>query len=318
MRLTTYTPATATQLAAVLDQAKVPWEDRGSHFVAKCPFHNDTNPSLTIENGSRHEAGLFKCFGCNATGHFGKLCQKLGVDDPRPMGRSLRVKASTSMLGTSKRPFFDLDGMGDPWPADEEWRGLPGKLLRSAGCVKGADGVIYFPCAYPSWQGGGYANVARWAVDADLGKHIYKSGQGADLKACLWPFGLVERILSTVKRGHHQELYITEGYRDALRMIQYGGLALAVCGAAPSVHYRKCSIITTLCTAYDLTPVVCMDSDGPGEEANDKAIKLLRPMLPKRLAPKVIRLSRKAKPGEKLDLGNVPEAVIRKLARPRG
>lgn len=43
--------------------AEVETRKEGKGWRALCPFHNDTNPSLFI-----YESGLFKCFGCGASG----------------------------------------------------------------------------------------------------------------------------------------------------------------------------------------------------------------------------------------------------------
>ena len=36
----------------------------GNHYKGKCPWHNDKNPSLSVDR----EKGLFNCFGCDAGG----------------------------------------------------------------------------------------------------------------------------------------------------------------------------------------------------------------------------------------------------------
>ena len=40
-------------------------ESGTNQYVALCPFHDDTNPSLSINT----EDGLYYCHSCNATGN---------------------------------------------------------------------------------------------------------------------------------------------------------------------------------------------------------------------------------------------------------
>lgn len=43
----------------------IPLQSKGRNFVAVCPFHNDSNPSLTVSR----EKQIYKCFSCNAAGN---------------------------------------------------------------------------------------------------------------------------------------------------------------------------------------------------------------------------------------------------------
>lgn len=50
-------------LAALIGE-RVPLKQRGRRFVALCPFHSEKTPSFTVSP----ELGIFKCFGCGASG----------------------------------------------------------------------------------------------------------------------------------------------------------------------------------------------------------------------------------------------------------
>ena len=43
----------------------LPLQQKGRNYVAVCPFHNDSNPSLTVSQ----EKQIYKCFSCNASGN---------------------------------------------------------------------------------------------------------------------------------------------------------------------------------------------------------------------------------------------------------
>ncbi len=52
-------------------------EKRGDSYMGLCPFHDDTNPSLSVDQ----ERGLFHCFGCGASGDIFDVVMKLrGLD----------------------------------------------------------------------------------------------------------------------------------------------------------------------------------------------------------------------------------------------
>ena len=79
-------------------QSYLPLVKRGKNYLAKCPFHDDTNPSLTVSP----EKQFFKCFVCGTSGNaigfvqkyehlsFGEAMKKVadicGYSDPRLEG----------------------------------------------------------------------------------------------------------------------------------------------------------------------------------------------------------------------------------------
>ena len=44
---------------------------RGKNYFGICPFHDDTNPSMSVSP----EKGIYKCFSCGATGNAFKFVQ---------------------------------------------------------------------------------------------------------------------------------------------------------------------------------------------------------------------------------------------------
>ena len=55
----------------------VSYEKKGRSHMAKCPWHDDDTPSLSIDQGK----GLYNCFGCGESGDIFDLVQKMeGID----------------------------------------------------------------------------------------------------------------------------------------------------------------------------------------------------------------------------------------------
>ena len=51
-------------LAALVESRGIALKRNGKGFFGLCPFHDDKNPSLSIDP----EENLFQCFGCGAAG----------------------------------------------------------------------------------------------------------------------------------------------------------------------------------------------------------------------------------------------------------
>ena len=44
---------------------RIPLEKRGKNYFGVCPFHDDTNPSMSVSK----EKQIYTCFSCHATGN---------------------------------------------------------------------------------------------------------------------------------------------------------------------------------------------------------------------------------------------------------
>ena len=53
-----------TDIVSVITSYGISLEKKGSSFMGRCPFHEDKNPSLSVDQSK----GLFHCFGCGAGG----------------------------------------------------------------------------------------------------------------------------------------------------------------------------------------------------------------------------------------------------------
>ncbi|CAD74741.1 MAG TPA: DNA primase [Rhodopirellula baltica] len=73
---------------------------QGRHFVARCPFHNDTRPSMTVNQ----ERQSWKCWVCDIGGDiFSFVMQREGVDFPTAL-RSLAERAGIEIPEFNRGP----------------------------------------------------------------------------------------------------------------------------------------------------------------------------------------------------------------------
>ena len=62
-----------TDLVALFSSFGVKLEKKGSGFMGLCPFHDDKNPSLSVDK----EKGVYHCFGCGESGDAIELVKKM-------------------------------------------------------------------------------------------------------------------------------------------------------------------------------------------------------------------------------------------------
>ena len=59
-------------IVALFASFKVQLEKRGSSWMGRCPFHDDTKPSLSVD-GTKN---LYHCFGCGESGDVFDLARR--------------------------------------------------------------------------------------------------------------------------------------------------------------------------------------------------------------------------------------------------
>jgi DNA primase len=82
---------------------------RGDQAKAKCPFHNDIAPSLSLNL----QSGLWNCFGCQAGGDVFNFIQKKYKTDFRGALGLLAKASLTWTLSTSRNGKRSSAGFGD-------------------------------------------------------------------------------------------------------------------------------------------------------------------------------------------------------------
>ncbi len=90
-----------TDLVALFESFGVSLTKKGASYMGLCPFHKDTNPSLSVDPVK----GLYHCFGCGESGDAIELVKKLKSVSFREAVSYL--KAEASMLHVSSRPLSE-------------------------------------------------------------------------------------------------------------------------------------------------------------------------------------------------------------------
>src|SRR4030043_2368306 len=71
-------------LVALIESKGIPLKKNGKGYKGLCPFHNDTNPSLSVNP----ETNLWNCFGCNTGGDVIRFVELYDqIDFPQAMSQ---------------------------------------------------------------------------------------------------------------------------------------------------------------------------------------------------------------------------------------
>lgn len=85
------------RLADVVQSYGHPLKRQGSRFVGLCPFHAERSGSFTVND----DKGLYKCFGCQASGDLFRFVQEIEHVDFATAVERLAVKAGVTLTFTS-------------------------------------------------------------------------------------------------------------------------------------------------------------------------------------------------------------------------
>ena len=78
---------------------------KGKSYTGLCPFHKDSNPSLSVDNNK----GLYNCFGCGESGDHFSLVEKIKGYDFKMSLKYLKEFAKT---GTGRLDAATADANG--------------------------------------------------------------------------------------------------------------------------------------------------------------------------------------------------------------
>jgi len=93
-------------LAALVRAKGIELKKNGKSYFGLCPFHNDTNPSLSINPNKN----LWQCFGCGAGGdviRFVELIDRVTF----PEAVSQLIADSSQLVVKSKKPGHSRQGV---------------------------------------------------------------------------------------------------------------------------------------------------------------------------------------------------------------
>ena len=310
-------------ILAGLQQFGGPQKDASGWKMVRCPFHGDTDPSLGVNllTGGKYKLGFFNCLGCGAKGNWNVFAERAGLpaikewaNDENGSVSSTLVTAETDneLLGDAGLTFNEVKSkMGcqeaQRWPISLEWRGVKGQLVHDVGGHIIEDYhndsiAVLFPIKIAGKVRGGVKAIFE-KQDGQKGKIGYITMRGEWVKSYgLFPYVYVKNLL---RKTGYKFVILTEGPRDALRLLSYGIPALALLGARTS-NKTKAMFVLSL----GVTHIYAMPDGDAGGDVTWKTIKSITDTTKVNL--KRIKIP-PSSTGKVYDPGNMPVSYIKKL-----
>ena len=298
-----------------------PSSKQGNNLVIKCPFHNDSRPSLAVNFQSglvrknrKIPVGYYACWSCGARGGYNQLADKLSLPRIERDPNETSTHQSLEPIKVSNREYeLAKPRVSKYWQTKlkctntsrlvEDWRGFDYRFLSSLGCCvtkRWGNKWLWIPVKENTdkdsklWG----AIAARWSSVKNKPSYINAKGQWVSSNG-LWP-------LHAIVSSEPRIVFLVEGPRDALRLIKLGIPALAVLGTQTVTSQKLDNLLTSL--TLDCV-VLAFDGDKAGALCRDKAIKLLRGKI-KTLDLGLVKYA-KTRGLKKIDPNEVPFEFIR-------
>ena len=229
----------------------------GGWSKAVCPFHKDTKPSFFINL----QSGYWHCFGCGAKGWLQQLLDKLAI-------KSIKAEDVVSKHIPERRKPGEVNHL--PNYILGAYYACPSRLL-SAGFEK--DLLREYEVGFDS----GLLRIT-FPIRSMDGKLVAVSGRNLQGEPKYQVYTYDEEFPEYVPRpkehlyNHHRviaglesdskdPLFVVEGYKACLWLVQHGYPAVALMGAQMTKQQRK------LLSMYDVPLVLCLDNDEAGRAA---------------------------------------------------
>lgn len=221
-------------------------------FTAICPFHDDHKPSLMV-----FENGGFYCRSCGERGNHFRLAERLGIETGIEKAKKESLDSFRAYL--SKRLGVE--------PSEVE-------KVASQLNIRAKNGKLSFMIAMPPSRFIGYAthNPGKDPKYLAPSKEYLQKWAGIDtLKGVLFGFDLalnsfavnsVAEKLPSIKSN----LFLVEGYFDALGLLTHGYPAAAIMGAPNDSEEAIRRVYKNLCEAKISHVVLCFDNDEGGRK----------------------------------------------------
>lgn len=234
--------------------------NHSSRFIC-CPFHGDTDPSLSVHMQIEHgpPLGYYYCFGCGTKGRWNVLADKLNLPQIQEWKSKLTDVADYQINFNDLDDQFlggrsmSLDGLlkqmgcleGQPWPENLEWRGYSGKFVNSLGGLIVNDMyndsiAVLFPIEVHGKIIGGVKAIYERKRKNQL---AYVAMAGDWVKTKGW-FGYAQ-ALKLIRKYHFKFVVIVEGPRDCMRLLQAKIPCVAMLGAS-ALTERKARMLLNL------------------------------------------------------------------------
>lgn len=329
-----YSPAQVQTVLGELRrlQARGKVSVQGSRTFILCPFHADRNPSAIVTTDPHSKFfGHFHCFGCEASGDWNKLANKMneGSENVRTLdeddagysyvakreSKTFKDRVKTRRLKSSKGITEVMESLSliRPKRVREDWRGISTEFLNKIGALRVFDEklgeyALYLPVTVNGEEVGGIRALIGNVDRKGLAK--YKNAPGAWSKTkALYPFDHVSEMMDSFEEEYgFRGVVLVEGGRDALTLCQNGIPTLGILGTTSWTEQKRDLLL-------DLDPdfvLVCMDGDAPGRKAENKIYEDLSDWIPC-TRMNLSRFNRIY--GFDVDPGGAPDEVVEKILK---
>ena len=215
-------------------------------FMAKCPFHEDQTPSLSVTPSK----GLFHCFGCGASGDAISFVQR--IED---LDFHAALKRTAEFAGIS------------PLPSVETVRpnGTPMKPKANSHSVPAEPSRVVETYPYVDERGELLYEVLR--LDPKSFRQRRPDGDGG----WIWSLADVRRVLYRLPQVLTADtVYVGEGEKDVHTLEAAGVVATTNSGGAEQPWLAEYTEVLAAKTA-----VVIPDGDKPGRQRGGRIVKAL-------------------------------------------
>jgi len=288
---------------AALKATGYPVKAAGKSIMVRCPFHPDTDPSLSVNVGNPDAPpGVFNCFGCGAHGSWNLLAQTLHL---RPFTEEeLRELRRIHLNGRRPRETWRYQPprhLGELPPGFRYGR-IGYETLKRYGAKVWVDPVLqekrllFIVTVFGETLG--HVSLPYHRLTARVRRARYSPGHW--VRRALWPYDH--------QRSGARTIVLVEGLRDALRLLQEGIDALAMLGGRTVWTPYKRELVLA---KEPKRIVVLTDGDPTGHRFAKQLVKEFRPLLPVRWFR--LPLREKTELPFDLDPYNMPGKYLKKL-----
>lgn len=307
---------------------------RGHDIDICCPFHDENTPScgVVVSPAAGKPIGTFYCFGCGTGGGWNKLAEKAGFETISKKDSKVKkatfnkeeaAKLKAAVLGKTDK-LVSTDSKPYPF-ADKDWRGLNGDLIRALGGKMITNKYGTPMLRLPVRLLGKHVTFIKARLKKREGFKSYIMDNSVSTKSKgLFPYDFVDKLLRKNQTWDGKPLvcrvvFLVEGPRDALRLIEAGIPALALLGTH-SWSEKKARYVKILCTMYDLHCVVMMDSDKAGMKAQKMVSETMKNFAPTHQIKLNVQAKKWAKENKlkevpDLDPMGLPPKLFRRIRR---
>jgi hypothetical protein len=321
------------------------------YSFVRCPFHSERTPSLRVKHSSfALKTGSYKCFGCGKFGGWNELADELALerfeskgefpDGKLPEFKPDRYDANllsefNEGLSDKKEEvleFFslrDMEAVERAGLVNAEWRGYKLDFLRKKIKAKlilknGYRWYLYLPVRISGKEVGHIKAQIHKPKDKGIPSYINASGPWS-LTSGLFPLDYAHELM---QEHGLLSIVLVEGPRDALRLCSLGIPCVAILGTH-SWSDRKTAALSYIGVENVIT---CFDGDLAGKLASRLIVHGERILANGTVVKaegfepintafnvKEVKLWNIPIPDghkeDKLDPGNIPESIIKKIRK---